>query len=109
MTTPKPRASAGAEPQPTPSRLRLPLASIEDVRRELARLYREAKSGRRDVQDASRLAHILGALGRMIEGADLERRIAALEGAAAAESKRRPLGTTGATDGATATSTRTTQ
>ena len=84
MSTPKTRANAGAAPDPTPSRLRLPLASVDDVRRELARLYREAKSGRRDVQDASRLAHILGTLGRMIEGADLERRIAALEAAAAA-------------------------
>lgn len=66
------------------------MATLEDVRRELARLYREAKSGRRDVQDASRLAHVLSVLARLIEGADLERRIADLEAEAAARADRRP-------------------
>jgi hypothetical protein len=55
---------------------------MDDVKRELARLYREAKSGRRDVADASRLGNLLAILGRLIEGADLERRIEELEGRA---------------------------
>lgn len=88
MTIARTRANAGKSPAPTPSRLRLKLATIEDVRRELARLYREAKSGTRNVQDASRLAHMLGLLGRMIEGADLERRVLALEAAAQGNSRR---------------------
>ena len=55
------------------------LDSITGVRRELARLYREARANSMDVSDASKLAHILQILGRMIEGADLERRLGELE------------------------------
>jgi hypothetical protein len=49
------------------------------VRRELARLYRQARAGELEVGDASRLANILQILGRMIEGSVLERRLAELE------------------------------
>lgn len=67
----------GAAP-PTP-RLRLPLATAADVRRELARLYREGKAGQREAADVSRLANILAILGRLIETSDLERRVDRLE------------------------------
>ena len=60
--------------------MRLKLNSIDDVKAEMARLYREGKAGQRDVQDVSRLANVLALLARMIEDTDLERRIAALEG-----------------------------
>lgn len=66
----------GTEP---PSRLRLPLATAEDVRRELARIYREGKAGRRDVSEVSKLANVLQILGRAIAADDLESRIKALE------------------------------
>ena len=79
MTTPKPRATAGKTASPPSTRVRCKLATIEDVKLELARLYREGKAGKRDVADASRLSNMLALLGRMIEGADLERRIALLE------------------------------
>lgn len=62
-----------------PSRLRLKLTTAEDCRRELARLYREARGKRLDVADASRLANILQLLSRLIETSDLESRILALE------------------------------
>ncbi|MBS0495799.1 MAG: hypothetical protein JSS31_18035 [Proteobacteria bacterium] len=62
-----------------PPRLRLRLGTAEDVRRELARLYREAKAGQRDVSDSSRLANMLQILARLIETSDLEARIVALE------------------------------
>ena len=65
--------------RPAPPRLRLPLATLEDVRRELARLYREARSDRVPVADASRLANILATLARIIEGGDLTRRVEELE------------------------------
>lgn len=95
MSTAETRANAGeSQDRPSP-RLRLKLVTIEDVRRELARLYREAKSGTRNVQDASRLAHMLGLLGRMIEGADLERRVLALEAAAKANGQQRNNDTPG--------------
>jgi hypothetical protein len=59
--------------------VRCPLNTIEDVRAELARLYREGKGGKRDVTDVSRLANVLSILGRLIEGSEQERRIEALE------------------------------
>ena len=62
-----------------PPRLRLKLATAADVRRELARLYREARAERVPVADASRLANILQILGRVIETSDIEQRLTALE------------------------------
>lgn len=64
-----------------PTRMRLPLKTAENVRAELARLYREGKAGKRSVGDVSRLANVLQILGRMIETSDLEQRIEALEAA----------------------------
>ncbi len=69
-------ASKRASP---PRRMRLHLKTAEDVRAELARLYREGKSGTRDVSDVSRLANVLGLLGRLIETGDLEARLQKLE------------------------------
>lgn len=71
--------AAGGVPAAPRPRLRLPLNTADDARRELARLYREAKSGGRDVSEASKLANMLAILARMIETGDLEARIEALE------------------------------
>ena len=62
-----------------PRKKRLQLDSIDRVRRELARIYAEARDGDRDTQDFSRLANGLSILGRLIEGGDLERRLEAVE------------------------------
>lgn len=70
------RADAGEGREP---RLRLPLKTIDDVKAEMARLYREGKAGRRDVSDVSKLANVLSLLGRLIEGVDLAARVEALE------------------------------
>ena len=79
-TSPSPNdGDAGNDPSP---RLRLKLATSQDVCRELARLYREGKSGQREVTDVSRLANVLQILGRLIETSDLEKRLDALEGKA---------------------------
>lgn len=75
-------AASGADVNgalPPAPRLRLPLATAADVRRELARLYREGKAGQREAADVSRLANILAILGRLIEASDLEARIQILE------------------------------
>lgn len=73
------RADAEGSESP-PSRLRLPLKTMDNVQAELARLYREGKAGKRDIADISKLANVLSILGRLIEGADLAARIEALEG-----------------------------
>lgn len=70
--------SAGTSPGGE-KRLRLPLKTMDDVKVELARLYREGKVGRRPIADVSKLANVLGILGRLIEGAEFEARLQALE------------------------------
>ncbi|HCN70863.1 MAG TPA: hypothetical protein DIS96_03780 [Pusillimonas sp.] len=62
-------------------RLRIPLNTANDVQRELARLYRQMKSGQIQTQDGSRLAYVLNLLRQSIETGDLEARIQALEAA----------------------------
>jgi hypothetical protein len=65
-----------------PRRSRLRLDTMDRIRREVTRLYREGRDGERDTQDVSRLANVLALIARMIEGGQLEARIAALEAAA---------------------------
>ena len=77
MKSPESRAKP-RDTSPSP-RLRCRLRTIDDVRAELARLYRGAKAGQRDISDASKLANMLSILGRMIEGAELEARVERLE------------------------------
>lgn len=73
-------AQVGAEVQETRAeRLRLPLATVMDCRREAARVYRLARSGRMPIESASRLSFMLTSLARMIEGSELAARIEALE------------------------------
>jgi len=72
-----PQVSANA---PRSKRYRAKLDTIGDVKHELCRLFRDARSGTLDVQAASRLANILAIVGRVIEGSDLEARLTALEG-----------------------------
>lgn len=73
-------AAVGTRRSPTPARrLRLPLATVEDCRRELARVYREVKAGAIPSDEGTRRAYILVSLSKMIEAGELERRIEALE------------------------------
>jgi len=68
--------SAGPYP---PRDQRLPLKTAENVRSELARIYRDAKTGKRDVSDVSKLANILQIMARLIETSDIEARLEKLE------------------------------
>ena len=64
---------------PATPRLRIPLRSADDVCRELARLYRQMKSGAISPADGTKLAYVLNLLRQAIETGDLEARIASLE------------------------------
>ena len=64
---------------PTPGRRKAQLNTLEGVRRELARIYREAESGKRDTADASRLTFMLGQIGKLLELTEIERRLTAVE------------------------------
>ena len=55
------------------------LDTAADVKRECASLCRAGRRGDIPAQDASRLANVLNLLLRVIEGADLEKRMAAIE------------------------------
>jgi hypothetical protein len=64
-------------PSPTPRVGRLD--SLLAVRRELARVYRDARRGQVPTQDAARLAFILATIGKLIEGSELAQKIEKLE------------------------------
>lgn len=74
-----PRSRANAGKSGPPPRVRCQLNTIDQVKNELARLYRSAKAKTTDVGDASRLANLLSILARLIESSDLEKRIEAIE------------------------------
>ncbi len=59
---------------------RTALTKMEHVRDELARVYRQARTGKIETQEATRLTYILVALSKVIEISDLEERIRTLEG-----------------------------
>ncbi len=67
-------------PEPTPPRpKRVRLGTVREVRAELAKLYREARTGKIDAATATRLAYLLDLCSRMIERTELEDRVANLE------------------------------
>lgn len=68
-----------ASPAPRPASPRLRLEKIADVKRELSRLYREARRGEITTQTATRLAYLLNMMAQLIETAELEKRVALLE------------------------------
>lgn len=65
-----------ASPSPLP---RIRLGTIRDCRREMAKLYTEARSGKLQTADAGRLVWMLQAIVGVIRDSELEKRIAALE------------------------------
>jgi len=72
------RAEHGNGQEP-PARPRLKLKTMDDLKSELARLYRDGKAGRRDIADVSKLANVLSIVGRLVEDVDLATRLDALE------------------------------
>lgn len=61
--------------------VRLPLDTSRDCQRALAKLIRRSLAGELDPQNLSRFANAIMILARLIEGGQLEDRIAALEAA----------------------------
>lgn len=62
---------------PTPSKI--PLKSIDDVRVEMAKVYRLMRQGRMESQEGTRLTYVLAQIGKLIESHELEIRLRALE------------------------------
>ena len=62
---------------PTPPKIKL--SALEDVRREMASVYREARGGRMDASEAGRFAYILSSIGKLIEVTEIEKRLLQME------------------------------
>lgn len=75
MTEALDQPSEAAIPPPRVGRL----TSSRGVRRELARLYADARQGRLDVKNGAKLAYMLTCLHKVIEIEEVLRRIQALE------------------------------
>ena len=56
-----------------------PLITVGGVVSELGKIYRQARRGQLDTQDATRLAFILREIRIALEASDIERRLDALE------------------------------
>lgn len=64
---------------PTPRRRGPVLESLTDVRREMATVYRHMRHGRIDTQDATRMTYVLSQIAKIIQTAELEARVEAVE------------------------------
>lgn len=69
-------ASVGVVLPPTP---RINLSTAEDIRREMARVYREARGKTMDTNEASRLIYMLSQITKAYELGVVEKRLAELE------------------------------
>jgi len=72
------QASSELSRLPTPSRI--DLKTIDDVRVEMARVYRDMRSGKVETADGTKLAYVLSQIGKLIEAGEIEKRLEALEG-----------------------------
>lgn len=78
-------AAIGDVLSPTP---RINLSTAEDIRREMSRVYREARSNELDTREACRLVYVLGQIAKAYEIEIIENRLAALEEANLSKSRR---------------------
>jgi hypothetical protein len=78
---PQASANGGYATQPPPQvrSVRAKLKTVSDCSHQLAVLYREARSGKLDVSDASKLANILYILSRTLTDSEIESRLESLE------------------------------
>ena len=60
-------------------RYRCELDTVSDVKREMAKVYRECRSNLIDAQTGTKLSWMLQGIAKVIESSDLEQRIEALE------------------------------
>jgi hypothetical protein len=65
------------------------LDSLQGVRVELVRIYKEARRGTLASSEATRLTYILQVIAKVLEQSDLEARIERLEGTTAAAHEER--------------------
>lgn len=74
------QALEGSNSCPTPQQ-RIDLKIIDDIRLEMARVYRDMRSQKIPTTDGTRLVYVLSQIGKMVELHEIERRIGELEAA----------------------------
>jgi hypothetical protein len=79
VTLPVGTVTNGGELTVTHPVRRVDLTNLSQVRREMARCYREVREGLLPSDEASRLVYMLGTIGKVITESTLEDRISALE------------------------------
>jgi hypothetical protein len=67
------------EANPPPRRCRPDLATLSAVRREMGRVYRDMRAKKIESQHGTRLTYVLTAIGKLIEGSEIQKRVEALE------------------------------
>jgi len=68
-----------SDPTPRAVAAKIDLQTLDDVRREMGKLYREARTRKMDTRDATRLAYILGEMVKLFAVREIETRVKALE------------------------------
>lgn len=80
---------ATGKPMPTPPAKKRPrhirLRTIDDVRLEAERVYRDARNGKIQPGDATKFSYMLAQIGSLIELGEFERRLGAVEAKALEE------------------------
>lgn len=71
--------TAVAEYLPAPTPANLPLRNADDVRLEMAKVYREMRGAQLDLNAGAKLVWILSQLNRVIETSIIEQRVDAME------------------------------
>lgn len=81
MTTPESRADVEdvGEDAPPPSARRIRLETVDQVRCEMARTYRDARAGKLAPDVASKLFYMLGVLAKTTEVVTVEHRLRRIE------------------------------
>jgi hypothetical protein len=65
---------------PTPLRRRaIDLATLNDVRREMCRLYRDMRTKRMDPQDGTRMTYVLSQIAKILELGQIQARVESIE------------------------------
>lgn len=77
--TPLTLDAATGKPIPPPPATPINLHDIAAVRREMGKVYRDARAGKIDSQDGTRLVYILTQIAKLHEAEELERRVQQLE------------------------------
>lgn len=76
--TPESRATQWEVVDPTPSK-KIALHNGEAIRREMATVYRSARRGEINLNDATRLVYMLDRIMKAYETSEIEKRLDALE------------------------------